>query len=120
MSVVVPAGAAVTVGAIPAGRAGLGDVVLRHSAVQVDEGVPAGKVQPALIVNFQHLHLYHVAYIYHVCHFLCALDVQAGNVYQAFLARGNLYESAEVHQAGDPTVIVGARLRIVYNGVHNV
>ena len=81
---------------------------------------PAAQVQAALVVDLQHLHLDNVAHVHHIGDLFRALHVQAGNVYQPLLARGNLHKGAEVHQPGDPAIVVGARLRIVDNGIHNI
>ena len=84
---------------------------------QRDDGVAAGQVDPALLVDVGHLDDDGVADGDHVLHPLDTLGVQLGDVDQSLLAGGDLDKGAEVHQAGDLALVDGADLGVLHNGL---
>ena len=72
----VPAEAALTA----RGTGGIGYRVLRRQALHLDQRIPAGEIQPALLVDLGDLDQDLVAHSHHVFHLIHPLDVQTADV----------------------------------------
>src|SRR5699024_1067298 len=90
-------------------------VLVVLAGFQRDDGVAAGQVDPALLVDVGHLDHDGVADGDHILHALHAPGVQLGDVDQALLAGGDLDEGAEVHQAGDFALVDGPDLVVLHD-----
>ena len=87
------------------------------AGLQGDDGIPAGQVDAALLVDVGDLDHDGVAHSHHIFHPLDPLGVQLGDVHKALFARGDLHKGAEVHQAGDLALVDGADLGIFHDGL---
>lgn len=70
-----------------------------------------GQVYTALVVDLHDLNPNHVAFLDSVLNLLDAVVSHLGDVNHAVLARQQVYECAEVHQADNLAVVDFARLR---------
>src|SRR5699024_9200675 len=84
--------------------------------IDLGNGVLAGQVDPALVVDLHHLDPGHVADIQHIFHLLHPAVVQLGDVDQSILTGGDFHKGAEAHDAHHFAIEDVANLRVLDNG----
>ena len=107
---------------VPSGSsAGLiGQVVLGNKSLDLDKSVSAGEVESALVVYLANLDYDLVADSNDILNTVNVLDIKMADVYKTLFAGSDLNECAEVHQAGNNTLVDSADLGIVRDGLNHI
>lgn len=107
---------------VPSGSsAGLfGQVVLGNKSLDLDKSVSAGEVESALVVYLANLDYDLVADSNDILNTVNVLDIKVADVDKTLFAGSDLNECAEVHQAGNNTLVDSADLGIVRDGLNHI